>query len=86
MTVCASHAAFLEPLAHRQNVTNLSLFYRYYFGRCSSEQAQLIPLPFSQGRSTCYSDRLHDFSPFLDVIGILNIRWYSAIRKRLFLS
>ena len=24
--------------------------------------AQLVPLLFSQGRSTCYSDRLHDFS------------------------
>ena len=24
----------------------LNLFYRYYFGRCSSEQAQLVPLPF----------------------------------------
>ena len=24
--------------------------------------AQLDPLPFSQGRSTRYSDRLHDFS------------------------
>ena len=51
-----------EPLAHHQNVATLSLFYRYYFGRCSSELAQLIPLPFSLGRSTCYSDRLHDFS------------------------
>ena len=30
--------------------------------RCSSELAQLVPLPFSQGRSTRYSDRLHDFS------------------------
>ena len=28
----------------------------------SSELAQLVPLPFSQGRSTHYSDRLHDFS------------------------
>ena len=28
----------------------------------SSELAQLVPLPFSRGRSTCYSDRLHDFS------------------------
>ena len=28
----------------------------------SSEMAQLVPLPFSQGRSTCYSDILHDFS------------------------
>ena len=39
-----------------------AFFYRYYFGRCSSELVQLFPLPFSQGRSTCYSDRLHDFS------------------------
>ena len=42
-----SLAASLEPLAHRQNVASLSLFYRYYFGRCSSELAQLVPLPFS---------------------------------------
>ena len=52
----------LESLAHHQNVVTLSLFYRYYFGRCSSELAQLVPLPFSRGRSTRYSDRLHDFS------------------------
>ena len=57
-----SLAASLEPLAHCRNVASLSLFYRYYFGRCSSELAQLVPLPFSQGRSTRYSDRLHDFS------------------------
>ena len=57
-----SLAASLEPLAHRQNVASLSLFYRYYFGRCSSELAQLVPLPFSRGRSTRHSDRLHDFS------------------------
>ena len=55
-------AASLEPLSHRRNVTSLSLFYRYYFVRCSSEMAQLVPLPYSRGRSTCYSDRLHDFS------------------------
>ena len=51
-----------EPLAHRQNVTSLSLFYRYDFGRCSSELAQLVPLLYTRGRSTRYSDRLHDFS------------------------
>ena len=63
-----SLAASLEPLAHCQNVASLSLFYRYYFGRCSSELTQLVPLLYSQGRSTRYSDRLHDFlSPFLDV-------------------
>ena len=42
-----SLAASLEPLAHRRNVASLSLFYRHYFGRCSSEPAQLVPLPFS---------------------------------------
>ena len=40
----------------------LSLFCRYYFGRCSSELAELVSLPYSGGRSTPYSDRLHDFS------------------------
>ena len=57
-----SLAASFEPLAHRRNVARLSLFYRYYFGRCSSELAQLVPLPFPRGRSTRYSDRLHGFS------------------------
>ena len=61
-TVGPSLAASIEPLAHHRNVASLSLFYRYYFGRCSSELAELVPLPYSQGRSTCYSDRLHDFS------------------------
>ena len=61
-TVGPSLDASLEPLTHRRNVASLSLFYRYYFGRCSSELAQLVPLPFSRGRSTRYSDRLHDFS------------------------
>ena len=61
-TVGPSLAASLEPLAHRRFVASLSLFCRYYFGRCSSELAQLVPLLFSGGRSTRYSDRLHDFS------------------------
>ena len=59
-TASSSLAASLEPLAHWRNVASLRLFYRYYFGRCSSELAELVPLPYSWGRSTCYSDRLHD--------------------------
>ena len=61
-TVGPSVATSLEPLAHCRNVAILSLFYRYYFGEYSSELAQLVPLPYSRGRSTCYSARLHDFS------------------------
>ena len=67
-----SLAASLEPLAHRRNVASLSLFYRYYFGRCSSELAQLVPLLILEGDLLGI---LHDFlifcmiflSPFLDV-------------------
>ena len=46
-TVGPSLAASLEPLAHCRNVASLSLSYRYYFGRSSSEPAQLVPLPYS---------------------------------------
>ena len=37
-------------------------FFRYYFGRYSSKLAELVPLPYSRGRSTRHSDRLQDFS------------------------
>ena len=61
-TVGPSLAGSLEHMAHRRNAVSLSLFFRYQFGRCSSELALLVPLPFCRGRSTRYSDRLHDFS------------------------
>ena len=57
-----SFSAPLEPLAHHRNGPSLNLFYGYYFGRCSSELAELVPFRYSRGRSTRYSDRLHDFS------------------------
>ena len=60
-TVGPSLAAFLEPLAHRRNVISLSFFYRYYFGRCFSEPAQLVLLTFARESSTRYSDRLYYF-------------------------
>ena len=49
-------------LGNLRNITTLSHFYRYYFGRCSSDLAELVPPPYSWERSTFYSDRLHDFS------------------------
>ena len=44
--VCLSLAVSLEALAHHQNVASLTFSYRHYFGRCSSELAQLVPLVF----------------------------------------
>ena len=55
-------AASLESLGYLRNdllyryfFGRFSLFYRYYFGRCSSKLAELVPLPYSGGRSTRYS-------------------------------
>ena len=62
MSVDPSLAASLELLFHRRNLPSLSLFYRYYFERCSSELSQLVSLAYPRGRSTRYSDRLHEFS------------------------
>ena len=72
-------AASLEPLAHCWNVASLIFFYRYYFGRCSSELAQLVPLPFLRVRSTHYSDRLSDFSVIIP-------RYYKDFYVNIFFS
>ena len=61
-TVSPTLADSLESLDHRRNLASSSLFYKYYFGRCSSELALLVPLPYSDRRSTRYSNRLHDFT------------------------
>ena len=53
-TVGPSLATSFEPLAYHRYVS--------YFGSCSSELAELVPLLNSRGRFTCYSNRLHDFS------------------------
>ena len=67
-TVGPSPDASLEPLAHYHNIVSLSLFHRYYFGRCSFELVELAPLPCSRGRSTRYSISSNFLLPFLHVI------------------
>ena len=83
-TVGPSVATSLEPLAHRRNAANLSLFYRYYFGRCSIELAQLVLLHFSRGRSTRYSDRLHDFSVTIPKMSTSTISFLAQLGSRIF--
>ena len=56
-----SIAASFDLLAHHRNVA-LSLLCWYYFSRSSSKLAQLVPFPYSHGRSTHYCDILLDFS------------------------
>ena len=67
-TVGPPLAVSLEPVARCRNVANLSLFYEYRFSRCPSELAQLVPLPYFRGRSTCYLiDCIIFLSPCIDV-------------------
>ena len=65
ITVGLSLAVSLEPLSHCQNVASLSLFYKYYFGRCSSALAQLLPL-LKGGLLVILIDCMF-LPPFLDV-------------------
>ena len=69
-TVGPSLAASLEPLAHRRNVASLRLFYRYYFGRCSFELGQLVPLILEGVLFVILIDCMVFLSPFLDVARI----------------
>ena len=60
-----------EVASEGPTVAHISLFYRCYFSRCSSELAQLVSLPYCWGRSTLFSEKLHDFSvTFLDLTRI----------------
>ena len=55
--VIVALAISLQSMAHRRYGANWSLFYAYFFGRCSSELDELVPLPHSGGRSLRYSNR-----------------------------
>ena len=61
-TVCPALSASIEYLAHCRNEAGLMLLLALLFGRYSSKLAHLVPLPYSEGRSSRYYDRLHDFS------------------------
>ena len=52
---------------HRRNMASLSIFYWYYFGTCLCELGQLVALSYSQDMSTCYPDRLRDFSVTISI-------------------
>ena len=68
-TIGPSLATSLEPSAHCQNAASLGRSYSYYFGKCSSELAQLAPLPFC----IRYSDRLHDFSVTIPKVTMISM-------------
>lgn len=42
----------LQSLGHRRRVSCLALFYKYYFGQCSAEIANIVPKPILYVRNT----------------------------------
>ena len=53
----SSLADSLDSLAHRRNVSALSLYYRYYYGRRTYELKSVIP----PKRSTRFADSQHSY-------------------------
>ena len=67
-TVGPSLAAFLEPLAHHQNVTSLSLFFRYYLVDVHLNWLNLFHfLTLKGGLPVILIDFMIFLTPFLDV-------------------
>ncbi len=54
----------LASLSHRRSVSCLSLYYRYYNGRCSNELSGCIPPPLvlTANRQSRFTDRSHQFA------------------------
>jgi len=54
----------LSSLSHRRSVGDLCLFYRYYFGRCSSQIAGCVPPPLtmSVNRRSRRTEASHNFA------------------------
>ena len=71
ITVGPLLAASLEPLVHYPNAARLSLFYRYYFGRCSSELSELVHFFTPMEGLLILIDCMIFLSLFPDVIKIL---------------
>ena len=57
-----------------RKVASLSLFYHYYFGRCSDELAACIPPPMAQQRSTRQTSFAHNYCVELSNA---RINWFS---------
>ena len=51
----------LHTLSYRRDVASLSLFYRYFYGKCSDELHSLIPPLWNFGRRTRFAVNSHPF-------------------------
>ena len=57
----------LQPLSHRRNVASISLFYRYFHGKCSQELHSLVPPNRQFQRQTRFSNDCSKHPHYLHV-------------------
>ena len=57
----------LQPLSHRRNVASLSLFYRYFHGKCSDELHSLVPPIREFSRNTRFAKSTTSHPYFLQL-------------------
>ena len=63
----------LPSLSFRRDVVSLSLYYRYYFGRCSVELQSCIPPPLNRPRTTRQASQAHQYMQLLSAKVELNV-------------
>ena len=68
-------ASSLEPVSLRRSVASLSLFYRYYNGRCYKGLSLVVPPNRTFGRTTRFSAHSH---PHTVSVPKANTWWYSS--------
>ena len=66
----------LEPLSLCRKVASLSLFYRYYLGRCSDELAACIPPSMAWPRSTWQATFAHNYCVWNSPMRELTVQWW----------
>ena len=79
----------LQSLSHGRNVAGLSLFYKYFHAKCSTELADLVPPRRVSVRTTRFSERQHRYVRFvfLSAIGsFINPASFLALRVFVILS
>ena len=67
-------SAKLDNLSHRRDVASLSLFYKYFNGRCSSELSSLVPPLKVFHRQTRFASNAH---PYTVSVPVSNRSFYS---------
>ena len=65
---------YLLPLLNPWLIVEMYTSLRYYFGRCSSELAELVPIIHSRRLNHC-SNGLHDFSVTIPTLPCLIVEW-----------